>query len=361
MRGWTASAGLTLLAATSALAGDRPVVCFGNEPSWSVVLEGPSTARLVLPDRPPADFVGAEARLDPIHERVWRGAVAAGGGADLVVFLRDGDCSDGMSDTTHPVVARVSLPDGRFLAGCCRLPAAAAPGASIEGTEWRLVRLRGRTDGSLGSLPTPVTVRFEEGRMRAFAGCNQLTAGYSLDGDRLRSGTLAGTMMACPPPAMEIEREFAAALGGELRFRIEGERLTLERPGESEPALVFTAAPPPRLVGIPWEITGFNNGRHAVVSPLAGTSLQVTFAADHLTGYAGCNTFRAPWKGDADRLEVGPVASTGEKCPGEGVMQQEREFLAAIGSATVWAIDRGMLDVHRVDGERVLTAQPAAR
>ena len=37
-------------------------------------------------------------------------------------------------------------------------------------------------------------------------------------------------------------------------------------------------------------------------------------------------------------------------------MQQEREFLAALESAKVWAMDGGMLDVHRADGERVLTA-----
>ena len=37
-------------------------------------------------------------------------------------------------------------------------------------------------------------------------------------------------------------------------------------------------------------------------------------------------------------------------------MQQEREFLAALESARVWAIDGGMLDVHRADGERVLNA-----
>ena len=40
-------------------------------------------------------------------------------------------------------------------------------------------------------------------------------------------------------------------------------------------------------------------------------------------------------------------------------MEQEREFLAALESATTWTIDRGMLDVHRADGERVLHATPA--
>ena len=47
-------------------------------------------------------------------------------------------------------------------------------------------------------------------------------------------------------------------------------------------------------------------------------------------------------------------------CSGEGVMQQEQEFLAALESATVWTVTGGMLDVHRADGERVLNAIAAA-
>ena len=37
------------------------------------------------------------------------------------------------------------------------------------------------------------------------------------------------------------------------------------------------------------------------------------------------------------------------------------EFLAALETATVWTIQDGMLDMHRTDGERVLTANPVAR
>jgi heat shock protein HslJ len=41
-------------------------------------------------------------------------------------------------------------------------------------------------------------------------------------------------------------------------------------------------------------------------------------------------------------------------------MDQDREFLAALESATAWTIERGMLDLHRADGERVLLAHPTA-
>lgn len=64
-------------------------------------------------------FRGAATRDEVRRERIWRGSPAAG--RDLVVLLRDAACSDGMSDAKHPVTARVSLPDLRFLAGCCRI------------------------------------------------------------------------------------------------------------------------------------------------------------------------------------------------------------------------------------------------
>ena len=366
---WRTAMAAVLLSALPAAAADPALVCFGNEPSWSVVFEGPRSARLVLPDQPTAEYQGTETRLDVLRERVWRGAPRGGTGGDLVVFLRDADCSDGMSDQTHPVVARVSLPNGRMLAGCCRLAAAApappaaaqAPAAAIEGPVWRLTQLRGQTDKALAGLPTPITARFDAGRLQAFAGCNQLTGAYTIDGDRVRLEALAGTMMACPPPVMAAETAFKAALSGVLRFAVADGRLTLAAESDTGPTLVFAAAPPPRIEGVTWEVTGYNNGRQAVVSPLVGTTLTVSFTDDAIVGRAGCNTFRAPYSRDGDRLTIGPPVATRKMCAGKGVMEQEREFLAAIESATVWALDRGMLDLHRADGERILTAHPAAR
>ncbi len=146
-----AALALVLAGGLSAAAQDPPLMCFGNEPSWSLSLEKPGVARLTMPDEPVAEFQGTDTRLEHLRERVWRGRPAGGAGAELVAFLRQGDCSDGMSDVTHPFMARVSLPDGRFLAGCCRhhrprrgvAPSTAA--ATIEGPAWRLTQLRGRT------------------------------------------------------------------------------------------------------------------------------------------------------------------------------------------------------------------------
>ncbi|MDM0049598.1 META domain-containing protein [Variovorax sp. J22R115] len=74
-----------------------------------------------------------------------------------------------------------------------------------------------------------------------------------------------------------------------------------------------------------------------------------------MKGFAGCNTFRATYKVDGNQIAVGPVATTRRMCAGEGVMQQEREFLSALKSTSKWAFSGALLDMHRPDGERTLT------
>ena len=363
---WSAAIGLVLASVIPVAAADPPLICFGNEPSWSVALESPDTARLALPDAPPVEYRGTANRIDPLRERVWRGTPVSGAGADLVVFLHEAECSDGMSDVKHPVVARVSLPDGRFVAGCCRLASAqsvtpdAAPTA-IEGPVWRLTSLRGTDEKALAALPQAVTARFEGGRLQGFDGCNQLVGSYTVDGDRLTIPALAGTMMACPPPVMAVEDAFKKAFAGTLRFTVADGRLSLTAGSDAEPTLVFAAAPPPRIEGVAWEVSGFNNGRHAVVSPLVGTTLTLSFNDGTVAGRAGCNTFRASYRREDNHLTIGPAAASRKRCNGKGVMQQEGEFLAALASTTMWAIDRDMLDLHRADGERVLLAHRAEK
>lgn len=345
---------LSSFPAHSVIAAEPQPICFGNEPSWGLHFTGQGGARLLLPDQKPAEYQGRETRLDVLGEWAWRGTIPPGKGGDLVAFVRESTCSDGMSDTKHPMVARVSLPDGRLLAGCCRVP-----GSSFEGPTWRLTALGGQSPGVAGSATAPLTARFEAGRVSGFSGCNRFTGGYTLDGDSVVVGPLAGTMMACADPQMAIEKTFLSGLAGALRKAISGDRLTLT--SATGDALAFQVEPAPTLEGVDWGVTGFNNGRQAVVSPALGTTLTMTFSRGLVQGSSGCNTFRAPYTSQGNRLSIGPATSTRKTCPAEGVMKQEREFLAALESAKVWAMDGGMLDMHRADGERVLTAFGAGR
>jgi heat shock protein HslJ len=353
----------SLVPVISTFAAEPQLICFGNEPSWSLQFSEGGRARLMLPDQKPAEYRGRETRLEPLKEQAWRGKPASGKGGVVVAFLRESACSDGMSDTKHPVTARVSLPDGRLLAGCCRVPvssnAIAPASVSIEGPTWRLTALGDHSPGVAETQMRPVTAHFEGGRISGFSGCNQFMGGYTLNQGSVVIGSLAGTLMACSEPHMALEKAVMGALTGTLRYAITGDRLTLT-PVLGAP-LAFQSEPAPKLQGVNWNVTAFNNGRQAVVSPLMGTTLTMTFDKGQVHGSSGCNTYRAAYTSEGNRLSIGPAVTTRKACPAEGVMRQEREFLAALESAKLWAISGGMLDVHRADGERVLNAIKTAR
>jgi heat shock protein HslJ len=256
----------------------------------------------------------------------------------------------------HPYSVNVSLPDGRHYAGCCRVPDGPAASANLQDSTWRLIRLPGQTLPAVQER-NAVTVSFEAGRVHGFSGCNQFMGSYTLEGDKLAVGRLAGTMMACPEPAMAVESRFLKAFSGALTVAVAGDTLTLT-PADGGEALQFERAPPPRLEGVLWEVTGYNNGRQAVVSPRIGTRLTLTFRDGQVSGSGGCNRFHGAFTAEGVKLKIQPLATTRMACVDE-VMAQEQAFLRALERATTWAIVRGMLDVHGADGERVLTANPA--
>ena len=338
----------------AAAADDGPLICFGNEPSWSVDLTEPGVARLSTPDSEPVTYRGSATRHAFLDESVWRGSPASG--RDLVVWLQDKTCTDNMSGTEHPVTARVSTPDGRFLSGCCRVPArdkGASAQPPLEGTGWKLQEVTGPNPAMMQGLTRPATLRLESGRLSGYSGCNNFSGGYRIEGDRLIVGPVASTQMACPEPGASVERAFQAALAGTLQYSIAEDALTLT--AASGATLRFGAQPPPRLSGVKWKVTSFNNGRQAVVGVIGESRLEIAFENGQVTGNAGCNAFHGSYTSRDGSIEIGPLATTRRACD-EPLMTQEREFLAALSSAVKWSIDGNVLDMHRGDGERAIWA-----
>ena len=347
---------VALVCVAQAAAAEPALICFGNEPSWRLDLTQADQARFGTLDGQETTYRGGVAPLAVHQEMIWRGRASGPRGGELVAFLREGACSDGMSDNTHPYAVNVSLPGGQHYRGCCRTVAPAS--ASLENVTWRLVDLPGQTLPAAGAR-NALTVRFTEGRVQGFSGCNQFVGSYAVKGDQMTLSPLAGTLMACPEPAMSLDNAFRAALAGTMRVAVRGDALTLTSANNST-VLRFQREAPARLDGVSWEVNAYNNGRHAVTSPKLGTQLTLAFKDGTVSGSSGCNRFHGTFKVQGDALSIGPLGTTRMMCD-EAVMTQEREFLAALASASRWAIDRGMLDIHRPDGERVLTALPAEK
>ena len=66
-----------------------------------------------------------------------------------------------------------------------------------------------------------------EGEVQGRGGCNGFRGRYTLDGVTLTLGPIASTRRACPPPQMQQETRFFAALEATRAFRIEDGRLLL--------------------------------------------------------------------------------------------------------------------------------------
>src|SRR5262245_33153209 len=308
----------------------QKVICFGNEPNWAISVSEPDRASVILPGSfTPREFRGRETRNELIHESVWRGS-ATSGEQDVVLFRREAPCSDGMSDKTHPMFARASLPDGTFLVGCCRIEGMGmASTTTLEGLPWRLVSLPGQSPGTVPALQRPVSVQFDAGRVSGFTGCNTMSGSYTVEGNQLKLGTLAGTMMSCPAPASTVEGAFNKAFAGTLAYVITGDRLNLTT---ALGVLLFEREAAQTITGRTWNVTGYNNGRGGVVSPIVGSPISLSFADGRISGRTGCNTFSGSYTLQGNSIKFGPIAVTRMMCA-EGVMTQEREFLKALESA----------------------------
>ena len=99
--------------------------------------------------------------------------------------------------------------------------------ATLENTYWKLVSLGGGPVEVAEKQSEPhIILQAEQRRVVGSGGCNRLTGSYTLEGERLAFGPMAGTMMMCPQ-GMAQERAFLDALALVARWRVVGERLEL--------------------------------------------------------------------------------------------------------------------------------------
>jgi heat shock protein HslJ len=216
------------------------------------------------------------------------------------------------------------------------------------GTVWRWSVLTG-TEPLQVAQPSRYTLQLrEDGSYAVRADCNTGGGSYALDGDRLSLMPGPMTMAACGPDS--LGSRFATLLGDVAAVDMDGDRLILELRATDE-AMEFVALKQLELAGTSWLVHGYNNGQGGVASVGAGTVLYATFTEDGtLAGSSGCNTYSGGYLVDGQAVEFGPLASTRKMCPGEGVMEQETAFLAALATSGTWEIRGERLQLRRQDG-----------
>jgi heat shock protein HslJ len=218
----------------------------------------------------------------------------------------------------------------------------ATQGTSLDGSAWVLTSLPGHR-----VIGTAATLRFEAGRATGSDGCNRFSTTYTATASSLRFDAPGiSTQMACPDPVAQQAMAFTNAMSRTRSHRTEAGRLHLL--GEDGGVLAMFDPQPLTLAGTSWEVTGFNNGKEAVVSPIVGTSLTMTFGADgNLSGGAGCNTYTAPVTSAGSGIAIGPPAATRRSCAQpQGVMEQEQQFLRALPTARSVRLEGNRLEMR---------------
>jgi heat shock protein HslJ len=138
------------------------------------------------------------------------------------------------------------------------------------------------------------------------------------------------------------------------RYRVGGGKLDLLG---ADGAVLATLAKQARdLAGTAWKATGINNGKGAVVSVAAGSTVSLAFGADgRASGSAGCNNFTAGYTVDGSSLRFGPAAATRKMCPEADVMEQEASFLKALESVSTARVEADRLELRTTDGALAAT------
>ena len=73
-------------------------------------------------------------------------------------------------------------------------------------------------------------------------------------------------------------------------------------------------------------------------------------------GSAGCNTYQAGYQADGEKISVGQAVATMMACAEpEGVLEQERRYLAALGTTATYRINGDRLEMRTTAGAIAVT------
>ena len=88
-------------------------------------------------------------------------------------------------------------------------------------------------------------LRSENGRnaWSATIGCNQMSGGLDVNGDRIEFKAGMATLMACPPPLDMLEKQLGQSLMASTHWRIQGNRLELRDDAGGQTFLCEAARP----------------------------------------------------------------------------------------------------------------------
>ena len=289
----------------------------------------------------------------------WLSRIAEKYFGDVLAFDRIVAANNASSDDAYPDIANpdviepglvLCLPADGMTAQPSQPEAEAGASPELVGPSW----LWQQTLMNNGDLFVPddsgsYLIQFQpDGTAFIQADCNQVRAGYTVDGNLLTIEPGPSTLVACPEGSLgdQFVRNLSAANSfffddaGDLLIDLKFDSGTMRFSSQSND-----------LAGSNWIVTSYNNGQEAVVNTMTDTELTANFGTDgRVSGNTGCNNYNAGFTVDGSNITIELGVSTMMFCDQpEGVMDQEQQFLAALSSAATYQIMGNTMQMRTAD------------
>ena len=231
----------------------------------------------------------------------------------------------------------------------------------LTGTTWRLVAYGDPEAPMSLEEGTAVTAVFNSetdntGTVGGNATCNNYSTSYTLDGNNISFGLVAGNMMVCPVGA-DQEAAFMVALDSAQTYEIAGNHLFITYDGG---VLHFSALNLP-LENVLWQAVMI--GTEPVPAEVEITALfepGETVEAGTIGGSTGCNNYNTGYTTSHDISTnptthyltlSSPMAVTMALCPDEALNQLEQTYLASLETASGYEIFGDQMVLHTANGD----------
>jgi ABC-type amino acid transport substrate-binding protein/heat shock protein HslJ len=214
------------------------------------------------------------------------------------------------------------------------------------------------------TIPAPVINQFSVTPSQIQAGAC-VTISWSTGGGTTRVRLLRNGAAVLDNAPFNGNESDCPNQAGTVQYRLEAYNAA----GQStyQDASVNVTQPPPTnpLLGTSWLLLYYNNGQGGLVSPLAGTTVSLSFMSDTaLSGSSGCNNYQSSYNVSGTQISIGGIVGGQVFCGSpEGIMEQEQQYLGLLANAATYQLNgsgvNATLDLYNASGQRILSYQNA--
>jgi heat shock protein HslJ len=195
------------------------------------------------------------------------------------------------------------------------------------------------------------TATFEGGVISGSGSVNRYTAAYTTKApDGITIEQAAATLMAGPEDAMAQEQAYFTALTRAATFSVDEGSLTL-MDDQGATLVRFEVAVPTPLAGTAWQALAYNNGKGALQSLVADSSITAVFDEDgSLSGNASVNQYSTTYSTSGETMSIAAATATTKMAGPPKLMEQEAAYLAALPQTATYTIEGDELWLRDAEG-----------